>query len=417
MKNNQLVLSEKSAIGWNWKKSILMKILSKLTHGSFSVYEKGELIGIFGNPSDNLKADINILDDQFYGKLLFGGSIGVGEAYIEHYWNTSDLTKVIQIFARNIEILDQIEDKFRWLSMPLNKINHWARKNSIAQAKKNISSHYDLSNDLYKSFLDETMLYSSAIYKSKDDTLEQAQQYKMKLICEKLDLKPSDKVLEIGTGWGALAIYMAKNYGCHVTTTTISEDQHQYTSNQINKYNLSKKVTLLKKDYRELDGKYDKLVSIEMIEAVGKNYMDGFFKKCNQLLKADGVMLLQSITISEKRLKLYQDNVDFIQKYIFPGGFLPSLQMLQNKVVKNTDLHVRDVHDIGLDYAQTLHDWRVRFEDNYNQIKPLGFDDKFYRMWKFYLEYCEGGFLERTISTVQVLMTAKEHKSEIQFRK
>ena len=392
MENNQLVLSENRTTGWNWKKSILIKIFNKLTYGSLSVYEKGELVGTFGNPSDHLKTDINILDDRFYGKLLFGGSIGVGEAYVQHYWDTPDLTKVIQMFARNIEVLDQIENKFRWLTMPLNKISHWARKNSITQAKKNISSHYDLSNDLYKSFLDETMLYSAAIYKSKDDTLEQAQQYKMKLICEKLELKPTDRVLEIGTGWGALAIYMAKNYGCHVTTTTISEEQHQYTAAQINKYNLNKKVKLLKKDYRELHGKYDKLVSIEMIEAVGKSYMDGFFKKCNQLLEVDGSMLLQSITISEKRLQLYQDNVDFIQRYIFPGGFLPSLQMLQNKVVKNSDLHVRDVHDIGLDYAKTLQDWRARFEANYADLKPLGFDDKFYRCGNFILSIARVGF-------------------------
>jgi cyclopropane-fatty-acyl-phospholipid synthase len=297
--------------------------------------------------------------------------------------------------------------------MPALKISHFANRNSAEQAKRNISAHYDLGNKLYSKFLDRSMMYSAAIYPDSNASLAQAQQHKLHTICEKLQLKQTDHLVEIGTGWGGLAIHAAKHYGCKVTTTTISEEQHSYAQQWIDKEGLGDKITLLKKDYRLLDGEYDKLVSIEMIEAVGKRYLTTFFNKCSSLLKPDGLMLLQSITIDDRRHASYSNSVDFIQKYIFPGGYLPS-QMIINKHLKNdTDLSIADIQDIGLDYAQTLQDWFVAFMMQKQALAEDGYDDRFMRMWQYYLNYCEGGFLERAISTLQLVMRKPQHRTTL----
>ena len=390
-----------------WQRAVLFKIFAKLEFGQLRVYDGGRLIDVFGEKTSDLTAVVRVKNDRFYSKLLFGGSIGVGESYVDGDWETPDLTSVVRVFARNLSVLDKIEAQFSWLTLPLNKWKHWGNKNSQKQAQQNISAHYDLGNELYKSFLDQRMLYSSAIFRTSDQSLEEAQVEKLRTICTKLDLKNTDHVVEIGTGWGALAIYMAEEYGCTVTTTTISDEQYHYTKELIVDKKLADKVNLLKKDYRELNGKYDKLVSIEMIEAVGKEYMDQFFEKCEDLLKPKGKMLIQAITIADQRLSTYESSVDYIQKYIFPGGFLPSLSLLTHQIGEKVGMAVRDVHDIGLDYAKTLNVWRERFEQNFSSLSTRGYDERFFRMWKFYLEYCEGGFLERTISTVQVVATKK----------
>ena len=257
------------------------------------------------------------------------------------------------------------------------------------------------------------MMYSSAIYPSPQATLAEAQENKLRSICDKLQLTPNDHMVEIGTGWGGLAIYAAKNYGCKVTTTTISDEQYAYAQEWVAKEGLEDKITLLKKDYRLLEGKFDKLVSIEMIEAVGKAYLANFFEKCSSLLKPNGLMLLQAITIDDRRYDSYSNSVDFIQKHIFPGGFLPSQFAINQFLKKNTDMNIRDLHDIGLDYAKTLNHWHVAFDNNKEALEKDGYDERFARMWQYYLNYCEGGFLERAISTVQLVVSKPHYRAEL----
>jgi cyclopropane-fatty-acyl-phospholipid synthase len=310
-------------------------------------------------------------------------------------------------------MLDRWEAKFNWLTMPVWKLKHALRRNSTQQAKKNISAHYDLGNKLYTRFLDPSMMYSSAIYPDANTSLEQAQLHKLKSICDKLQLKPEDHLLEIGTGWGGLAVFAAKHYGCRVTTTTISEEQFKYANDWVEREGLTERITLLKKDYRLLEGSFDKLVSIEMIEAVGKEFLANFFSKCSSLMKQQGLMLIQAITIDDRRYDSYSRSVDFIQKHIFPGGFLPS-QLVMNKALKeHTDLMIRDMHDIGLDYARTLRDWHIAFQNNLEVLSLDGYDERFARMWQYYLNYCEGGFLERSISTVQLVLSKPQFLSPL----
>ncbi len=400
-----LVAAENSS--WQHKlfRSIMLKVFASLPQGQLVVKEKGVLVETFGDRQSDLHAEIDVQCVSVYQRLLFGGSVASGETYSEGLWTTPDLTNVIRIFARNLPVLDSWEGKMEWLAFPFRKIAHLANRNSTRGSKKNIAAHYDLGNTLYKQFLDESMMYSAAIYKDKNMSLAEAQQHKLKTICDKLQLTPQDRIIEIGTGWGGLAIYAAKHYGCHVTTTTISEEQHAYALAQIKQQGLEKNITLLKQDYRLLEGKFDKLVSIEMIEAVGKEYLPTFFNKCSSLLKENGLMLLQAITISDHRLASYSKSVDFIQKHIFPGGFLPSQLLINQHLFKHTDLMIRDLHDIGLDYAQTLRDWHDRLLANKEQLDQHGYDQRFMNMWRYYFSYCEGGFLERTISTVQLLIS------------
>lgn len=385
-------------------KSIFLGVLNRLPEGYICIREQGVLVDQFGNKDHDLHAEVNILDASAYPKLLFGGSIASGETYTDNLWDTPNLTNVIRIFARNLPMLDEWENRFKWFTLPLVKLGHFTKRNSTKQAKQNISAHYDLGNNLYNKFLDDSMMYSAAIYPHSEASLAEAQQHKLHTICEKLQLKPSDHLLEIGTGWGGLAVYAAKNFGCKVTTTTISEEQYAYAKNWINKEQLTNRITLLKKDYRLLDGKYDKLVSIEMIEAVGKQYLTTFFSKCSSLLEADGLMLLQSITIDDRRYASYSNSVDFIQKHIFPGGFLPSQLIINKHLKKDTDMSIADTHDIGLDYAKTLNDWFHAFVQQKNVLAEDGYDDRFMRMWQYYLNYCAGGFLERAISAVQIVI-------------
>ncbi|HBL21029.1 MAG TPA: SAM-dependent methyltransferase [Alteromonas mediterranea] len=394
-------------------RSLFLQCLKQLPFGSLTIQENGDDIAKFGTENDDLRATVNIKDVKAYRRLLLGGSVGAGEAYMDDLWDSDDVTAVVRIFARNLPTLDEWENKFKWLTMPVNKLQHFARRNTTDQAKRNIEAHYDLGNKLYTRFLDPTMMYSSAIYPDPNASLNEAQNYKLKAICDKLQLNENDHLVEIGTGWGGLAVYAAKHYGCKVTTTTISEEQHAWAKNWIAKVGLEDKVTLLKRDYRLLEGKYDKLVSIEMIEAVGKQYLGNFFEKCSSLLKDDGLMLLQSITIDDRRYDSYSDSVDFIQKYIFPGGFLPSQHQLNAHLKKYTNMMIRDLHDIGVDYAKTLNHWYEAFISAKDELLNDGYDERFMRMWTYYLKYCEGGFLERTISTVQLVISKPHCREEL----
>lgn len=388
-----------------WARRAVLRLLKELQDGYVTLREKGEIIGHFGSEQSDIKAEINVLKPSFYRRLLFGGSIASGETYIDQSWETPDLTQVIQLFARNLPALDAFEARFSWLLMPWQKFQHWRRRNSKQQAKENISAHYDLGNDLYEAFLDPAMQYSSAVYPDPEANLAAAQQHKLKRLCDSLELNAQDHLLEIGTGWGGLALFAAKNYGCKVTTTTISTEQYRHAKAQVEAAGLSDKVTVLKQDYRDLEGQYDKLVSVEMIEAVGRQFMATYFKTCSRLLKPSGKFALQAITIADQRMKSYAHSVDFIQQHVFPGGFLPSLTMITEMFTKHTDMVVRHVDDIGFDYARTLRDWREKFNAAHPQLKEHGYDERFGRLWNFYLSYCEGGFLERSVSAVQLVAT------------
>ena len=402
----ELTTTQKAARG------VLFQCLQKIEIGCLTVIESfktetTERSERFSTPNgeyngEPVAATIEVKHPGFYSRILQGGSIAAGEAYMDGWWDSPDLTALMKLMALNMRALDKLEEQGSWLTKLLYKFSHWSNRNSQENSRKNIHAHYDLGNNLYEAFLDTNMLYSSALYNEADDSLEQAQINKMDRLCQQLELKASDHVIEIGTGWGAMAIYMAEQYGCQVTTTTISEEQHAYAEQKIKERGLEGKVTLLKEDYRNLKGTYDKLVSIEMIEAVGKQFLPSYIKKCESLLKSGGLMAIQAITIADQRYDYYSNNVDFIQKYIFPGGFLPSVTSLTQATTKYSDLVTRDLFDIGLDYAKTLNEWHHRFNQAESEVRSFGYDDRFVRMWRYYLSYCEGGFLARTISAVHM---------------
>ncbi|MEG9303609.1 cyclopropane-fatty-acyl-phospholipid synthase family protein [Psychrobacter celer] len=363
----------------------------------------------------SLHVTLTIHDISVYRQLLFGGSIALADSYINGEWDTDDLTGLIRLAARNIAVLNKLENRFAGISKAFEKANHQLRSNDQSGSKSNILAHYDLGNDMYQRFLDETMMYSSAVYKNPEATLSEAQQHKLALICRRLQLTADDQVIEIGTGWGGFAIYAASHYGCHVTTTTISDAQFDEAQARIDAAGLSDKITLLKEDYRNLSGQYDKLVSIEMIEAVGYEYLPTFFAKCNDLLKPTGLMVLQAITFNDQNYQDYIDSVDFIQTHIFPGGCLLSNQELNNQFMQQTDMVIKQLHDYGFDYAHTLKDWRIAFMSQREEIKALGYDEAFIRLWEFYFCYCEGGFLERTIGVVQLTAVKPDNIDILHF--
>ena len=392
-------------------KKIIHQRLSQIKDAHI-IIKDGKSINKFGKPG-NLSAKINILDTVFYKNIILGGTIGASESFIRGEWSSPNLTNVIRVLARNTEAQDKLENLFTLLSQPFLKVMHKLNENSVRGSKKNISRHYDLSNDFFSLFLDKNMMYSSAIYKSRKTSLEDASTNKLDVICKKLNLKKTDHVIEIGTGWGGFAIYAAKNYGCKVTTTTISIEQYKFAKQKIKEAGLGKKIKVLLKDYRLLKGQYDKLVSIEMIEAVGYQFYDDYFKIIGQLLKNDGEALIQAITIKDQRYSKAIQSVDFIQKYIFPGSCIPSITAIQNSLTSSTDLVINDIRDIGHHYARTLADWRKRFLKNKQEIRKLGFDDKFLRMWLFYFAYCEGGFEEKVISDIHLHITKPGYRNSI----
>lgn len=392
-------------------KKIIHQRLSQIKDAHI-IIKDGKSINKYGKPG-NLSAKINILDSVFYKNIILGGTIGASESFIRGEWSSPNLTNVIRVLARNTEAQDKLENLFTLLSQPFLKVMHKLNENSVRGSKKNISRHYDLSNDFFSLFLDKNMMYSSAIYKSRKTSLEDASTNKLDVICKKLNLKKTDHVIEIGTGWGGFAIYAAKNYGCKVTTTTVSIEQYKFSKQKIKEAGLGKKIKVLLKDYRLLKGQYDKLVSIEMIEAVGYQFYDEYFKIIGQLLKNDGEALIQAITIKDQRYSKAIQSVDFIQKYIFPGSCIPSITAIQNSLTSSTDLVINDIRDIGHHYARTLADWRKRFLKNKQEIRKLGFDDKFLRMWLFYFAYCEGGFEEKVISDIHLHITKPGYRNSI----
>lgn len=390
-------------------RALLLKVLSKASEGHFVLKENGTIIAEVGSPSADLQAEADVLDQRAYERALLGGNTAAGEAYVDGWWTSPDITQVTRFFSRNLSMMDYWDSRFGWLLKPFKTMRYLRRLNSKRQAKKNILAHYDLGDELYQTFLDPKMQYSSAIFDVESNSLEEAQVNKLTRICDQLKLREDDHLLEVGSGWGGLAIFAAENYGCQVTTTTISDNQYRYAKNKIDAAGLSNKINLLSDDYRLLQGKFEKVVSVEMIEAVGKKYLSGYFQKLNDLLKPGGLLMLQAITIADQRLKSYSSNEDFIQKHIFPGGFLPSVYLISKILADSTELVMRDFRDIGLDYSKTLSHWHKNLLEKKEALNQLGYDDQFYNLWTYYLGYCEGGFLERRISASQMLMSKAPH--------
>ncbi|MGH8051344.1 MAG: class I SAM-dependent methyltransferase [Arenimonas sp.] len=353
--------------------------------------------------ADSIHVRLNIHSPDFYRQVALNGSVGAGESYMEGLWHCDDLVSLVRLLVINRDLLDGMESGTAKIGGWLMKAAHTLTRNTRAGSKKNIAAHYDLGNDLFQLFLCKNMMYSSAIFTGNDDTLEMASDRKLERICQKLDLKASDHLIEVGTGWGGMALYAAKHYGCKVTTTTISKEQHALASQRIAEAGLSDSVTLLLQDYRDLEGSYDKLVSIEMIEAIGHQYLDTYMAKCTSLLKPEGLALIQAITIEDHRYQQALHSVDFIKRYIFPGSFIPCVNAMVNAAAQSGPLRLLNLEDIGPSYARTLHEWRKRFMSQLDQVRSLGYDDRFIKMWEFYLAYCEGAFIERSISDVHLL--------------
>ncbi|SRR5579871_174881 len=386
----------------------VLSLLSKMELGRLNLTLPSGEEFTFGNGIENITANIQICDNNFFRHCLLFGDVGFGEAYVNGYWETDNISDVIKWFLLNIDNAPSVSgSKAKAFLLNglrfANKLYHFKRINSISGSKKNIADHYDLNNDFFSLFLDETMTYSAAYFKQSDISLQQAQLEKYERLCQQLHLQPADHVLEIGSGWGANAIFIAKNYGCRVTTVTISEEQYKLAKQKIEQENLSGQVEVLLKDYRFITGKFDKIVSIEMLEAVGAQFLDMYFKKCGELLKKNGILALQVITCPDSRFESLRKGVDWIQKYIFPGSLLPSVAAINQAVNNTTNLTLVDLKDIGLHYATTLTHWREQFSKNISKINELGFNDQFIRKWNYYFSYCEAAFIMRNINVMQMI--------------
>jgi cyclopropane-fatty-acyl-phospholipid synthase len=387
-------------------KTLLFLQLKKLQHGRLRLVDCGREES-FGSHAagESLGATIRVLDPRFYSDAVFGGTVGAGEAYMRGYWDCDDLTSLVRLMVINQDLLGGIDSGWSRLSAPLFKLAHWRSRNTAVGSRRNIAAHYDLGNKFFELFLDETMAYSCGIFESADASLLQASTAKFDAVCSKLKLSPGQHLLEIGTGWGGLAIHAARHYGCRVTTTTISREQFEFARERIAKAGLGDRITLLLDDYRDLRGKFDALASIEMIEAVGHQYLDTYFRQCSALLRPSGAMLLQAITIRDQLYEQARRSVDFIKRFIFPGSFIPSVQALAESIARTTDLKLFHMEDIGPHYARTLRLWGERLLARRSEVRSQGYPESFVRMWEYYLCYCQGGFEERQLGDVQMLLT------------
>ncbi len=383
--------------------------LNQFTDGRLEVRE-GHWRKNFGcSDQPSLTARLEIHDPRTYRAVLFSGSIGAAEAYAQGWWSSDDLTTLVRIMARNRTASESLDGSLTRLTAVAHRAIHRLRSNQKRQSRRNIAAHYDLGNDFFSLFLDASMTYSCAVFPDSSSSLEEASTNKLELICRKLKLSPSDDLLEIGTGWGSFAIHAAKHYGCRVTTTTISREQYNHATAAIERAGLSSQINVLNIDYRDLprvlNQQFDKLVSIEMIEAVGQQFLNQYFETCERLVKPGGLMLLQSIVIADELYSSYRRSVDFIQRYIFPGGFLPSVGDIRQRLKDVTAFQVTDFHDITDHYPRTLQLWQSRFRSNWRQLESCGYSTRLLRLWDYYFSYCEGGFLERTIGDVQLVLT------------
>lgn len=388
----------------------LHSALARFRTGTLTIRDAGGVIS-FGEPATATGAPsavVEITDPRFYTACALDGTLGAGEAYMQGWWRCDTLADLIRLFVLNRDAMRAMDSGASRLLVPLHRVVHWLERNTRDGSRRNIAAHYDLGNEFFSLFLDPSMMYSGAIFERPDMTLGEAQAAKLDRICRKLGLGPEHHVLEIGTGWGGFAIHAATNYGCRVTTTTISREQARMARARIEACGLNGLVTVLEQDYRELRGSFDRLVSVEMIEAVGHQFLDAYFRACASLLKPDGLMALQAITIGERDYERALRNVDFIQKHIFPGSFIPSLGAIQGSLARAGDLRMTHAEDFGPHYARTLRCWRDAFMARLEASQAMGFDDTFCRMWEFYLAYCEGAFAERHIGVSQLVLANPE---------
>jgi len=392
-------------------KKAVFGMLGKLRGGTLEI-ACPEQTCVFGDSGSSLRACIAVHDERFFSRVLLGGDDAAGDSYVDGDWSSPDVVAVIRVAARNLGQLENGNRLLGFASRLYHRIRHRLNRNTVEGSRRNIHAHYDLSNEFFRLFLDRNMVYSSAVYRHGDDSLEDAQEEKLDRICRKLSLSPGDRVLEIGTGWGAFALHASRHYGCTVTTTTISREQHDYAREAFARGGeAGRRITLLLEDYRNLKGSYNKLVSIEMFEAVGLDFYDAFFSQCDRLLTSDGSMVMQAITMNEHRFPAYKKETDWIQRRIFPGSQLASVREILSSLVRSTRLSMYHMEDIGMHYAYTLAEWRRRFHENIDQVRALGFDEPFCRTWDYYLAFCEGAFRERHIGDVQIMLTKNSNPS------
>lgn len=408
----QTVAAPRASALDRWLRARLLSQLSPLRGGLLRIHDAGGET-LLGEASSGNAIDLWIDDPTFYRKLAATGSVGAGEAYIDGAWRCSDLVALVRLLVRNRALLDGMEGGPARLGGALLRAWNAARRNSRSGSRRNIAAHYDLGNDFFSLFLSPDLMYSSALFADADEPLETASERKLERICRWLRLQPEDRVIEIGTGWGGFALYAAGRYGCHVTTTTISAEQYALARQRVDAAGLQDRITVLQQDYRDLQGQYDKLVSIEMIEAVGADYLPEYFTRLGALLKPDGLALLQAITIEDHRYEQALRSVDYIKRFVFPGSFIPSVQAMVQAKSRHSDLQLLAQEDFGLSYALTLRAWRRRFLANLPAVRAQGFDDRFIRLWEFYLAYCEGGFLERSIGVSHLLMARPDYRGPL----
>ncbi len=380
--------------------------MARLRHGRLILRDALGTVELGAHDAEEPRAAvrIDVLDMGFYRAVAANGSVGAGESWMDGEWLCDDLVGLIRLLVRNRDLLDGMETGLARFGHFALQAWHALNRNSRRGSRRNVAAHYDLGNDFFAQFLSDDLMYSSAIWEGEDDTLEAASTRKLERICRRLELKPTDHVVEIGTGWGGFALYAARQYGCRVTTTTISREQHALAKSRIDAAGLGGRVTLLTQDYRDLRGRFDKLVSIEMVEAIGASYLDAYFRQIGSLLAHDGLALVQAITIEDHRYAQALKSVDFIKRHVFPGSFIPSINALLAAKTRSSDLALLDLEDFGGSYARTLQAWRGRFKASLAQLRARGFDERFLRMWEFYLAYCEGGFRERSIGVAHLLM-------------
>ncbi len=391
----------------------LLARMARLRHGRIVLRDALGTVEL-GEPAHvatDLHVHIEVDSPAFYRAVAANGSVGAGEAYMDAHWRCDDLVALVRLLVRNRALLDDMETGLARIGGIAMKAWHALRRNTRDGSRRNIAAHYDLGNDFFRLFLSPDLMYSSGIWAGDEDTLENASTRKLDRICRKLDLKPGDRVIEIGTGWGGFAVHAARHYGCHVTTTTISKEQHALATQRVADAGLQDRVKLLLQDYRDLTGTYDKLVSIEMIEAIGAQYLDTYFATIGSLLKPDGLALVQAITIEDHRYRQALRSVDFIKRHVFPGSFIPSIAAMTAAKSRASDLALIQLEDFGLSYARTLDAWRRRFHARLADVRAQGYDESFIAMWDFYLAYCEGGFRERSIGVAQLLMAKPGHRT------
>jgi cyclopropane-fatty-acyl-phospholipid synthase len=398
--------------------SLVDRALRKLVLGQLAHIAQGRLIiedgsgrYVFGGAATAAgEIRLSVTDPRFYRTVAGNGSVGAGEAYAQGWWSCNDLVGLVRLLVRNREVLDGMEHGLARIGSGALRLLHRLRRNTQAGSRRNIAAHYDLGNDFFALFLSPDLMYSSALWEGEDDTLAAASTRKLERICQRLALRPTDHVLEIGTGWGGFALHAARHYGCRVTTTTISAEQRRLAIQRVAEAGLSERITVLAEDYRELSGKYDKLVSIEMMEAIGAEYLPTFFRQLERLLHRDGLALIQAITIEDHRYASALRSVDFIKRHIFPGSFIPSINAMLAANTQSCDLGLHQLEDFGISYARTLQAWRGAFLEKLAAVRAQGFDERFIRAWEFYLAYCEGGFRERSIGVAHLLLARPDHR-------